>query len=243
MRWRRRSVGVLAAFGIAVGGGCESPLGPPLGDEPVCVALAVHRGALDESEFAVVLGEALAGVATDGGKVRVWAVTRSAASPRPVEVGRDGGRELLVRPAGDSGASREGAIDTVAAIVAASLGDEQEEGEGPGRAPADLFGTLSLMGREADAMSGCESKRGVLATGGGIHRTHDLDLLDLGVDGTVGAIDLVGAHVQAPPEGVLLEVYGPGHFAGVRPEVSARFADAVVDVWERACTQSCVLES
>jgi hypothetical protein len=206
------------------------------------VALAVHRGALDESEFAVVLGEALAGVATNGGKVRVWAVTRSAASPRPVEVGREGGRELLVRPAEGSGAG-DGAIGTVAGIVADSLDDEQQGAERLGRAPADLFGTLSLMGREADAMSGCDSKHGVLATGGGIHRTRDLDLLDLGVDGTVAAIDLGGARVEAPPEGVLLEVFGPGHFAGVRPEVSARFAEAVIDVWEGACTQTCVLES
>lgn len=241
MRAERPLALVAVAIAMAAAA-CTGPQAEASDDERHCVALAVHVGMLGKEPLSQQLQRALSPLAQTGGTLTVWRATRSAASLEPLIRQQDvaaveGDEDRVAAGAASSTtalvdrilpmamAAAESARDNEAA--AASSVDEAE--------PVDLLGSLREMGTKADGMKGCGHKAAVLVTGGGIHRTKDLDLVNLpGRLTTTAATQLAIRAVETPP-GVTQAVYGVGNFEQVTPEVDADFADALEIVWKKAC--------
>jgi hypothetical protein len=197
------------ASGLVFAGASVMACGGP---EPVtstehrhCVALTVHLGLVEQATLTEELRSALWPVAENGGTLRVWRATRSAASLDPLIRDR-----AVPRPRGEDDRVAEAAGRTVDGLVrevldaTARTGARQQGAPGVEEAEqVDLFGALRKMGREAKVMTGCGHKDGIVVSGGGIHRSEELDLLDVPpAGGPVSmsvARDIAVPKIVAPP--------------------------------------------
>lgn len=223
----------LAAGCGAVSGAKQAVVGPAE-DPGLRRTIIVDPGYQPLNRTLAAADEVVADSARSGHRIRVIVVEGgNASSAREVDLAHVNNGDLRRHARNGPGREEEARrnSEAVALAVQTELAGFSYTGSG-----ADLFGAIT---RAAHGMPAPDQV--VLITGGGVHRTADLDM----IRDFQQASRLVGVvpFVSAPDTDLV--VLGAADFTGSEPTPTLEFTDAVAALWRQACTawqlRSCTL--
>jgi hypothetical protein len=230
-------LGVL--FLMLAGAACTSVPNQPRSDSQSRVVLIVHRGDADVAQVRADARDVVSGAAQEGARIAVYALdSGSAASMSQIVLSDEanGGNFVLT---GGNQRYRDREALRYADLVMSDL-DPVFQPTKPSKTGADLIGAVAFGVAAVDRLPGDGPAAVSLVTGGGVHRTVDLDLVAVGVT-PENAIQISR---QSPPldkpTDIVVELRGVGRFEGATPPVEPQFAHGVRAFWEALCPQ-CVL--
>lgn len=228
-----RPVPALALTAVAVlGTSCSTvsaALGQFDGDRRI-VALVIDSGYATSAELMSAIEPTVEATASEGGNLRAFVVTSgSAGSTRELSFSDEAG-------GGDfapDGANQHAWDEAAVRFTEAALDDiESELATSSGASPtgADLVGALNDAIDLAEASASGRRAHAVLVTGGGVHRTADLDLVASRV-----SVDNAAELAQAAPlrlvDDVDVEIVGAGRFESVDRPLDPAFVRGIEAFW------------
>ena len=225
----------LAAGCGAVSGAKEAVVGPP-DDAGLRRTIIIDPGYQPLDRILTLTEETVEDSAHSGHRIQVLLIDGgNASSARQVDLAEANGGDLRRQARNGPGRSEEAERNAQAVIQAiqAQLVDFSYTGSG-----ADLFGAI---GRATSGLPGADQV--VLITGGGVHRTVELDVVR---DYQQKSELLAAIPAIAAPDTDLI-VLGAADFTGSTPAPTREFTDTVASLWQQACNtwdvKSCTLAS
>lgn len=231
---------IAASFCLAVGCGAasvakEAVTGPP-DDAGLRRTIIIDPGYQPLDQILTLAEETVRDSAHSGHRIKILLVDGgNASSARQIDLAEANGGDLRRHARNGPGRSAEAERNAEAVFpeIRAELADFSYTGSG-----ADLFGAI---GRATSGLPPADQV--VLITGGGVHRTDELDI----VRDYQQASDLFAAipAIRAPNTDLI--VVGAADFTGSTPAPTREFTDAVASLWQQACNSwdinSCTLAS
>jgi hypothetical protein len=202
------------------------------------VVLIIHRGEAGLEQVLRDTREAVSEAAGEGALLEVYLLdSGSAASMTRVELSEEvNGGDLVLTGANDVFREAEARryTDLLMSELEPLIAQAQVSPTG-----ADLFGAVPAGVDAVQRSSGQEGREGrvVLVTGGGVHRTAELDLVAAGLTAETAAQITARIEPLDLPPGVRVEIYGVGRFEGAVAPVDPGFAEGVGLVWKGWCPQ------
>ena len=222
-------------FVMLAGAACTSVLDQPRSDSQSRVVLIVHRGDSDVAQVQADAREVVSAAAQEGARIAVYALdTGSAASMSQIMLSDEANGGNFVLTGGNQRYRGREALH-YADVVMRDLGPVLQPTTTPSKTGADLIGAVAFGIAAVDRLPGNGLATVSVVTGGGVHRTVDLDLVAMGVT-PENAVQI--AHQMPPldmPTGIVVELRGVGRFQGAIPPVEPRFAHGVRAFWEALC--------